>query len=137
MLTWNMVMAYHYWISKLLWQKLWLVDRVIVRDCSPPVGKAREKLMKYPYPEKFQPRCLSFSLLQKGRLRSQRLCPARHVTCIYICLKRETAFWSIICSFPSQLHCLLNAFLNIDYSCVYFLVSSYHKYCVFYIVEYA
>ena len=33
-------MIYHYWFSKLLWQKLWFVDTVIVRDHSPPVGQA-------------------------------------------------------------------------------------------------
>ena len=122
-------MTCHYWISKLLWQKVKLVDTVIVRDCFPPLGEARENLMNYPCPEKFQPTCQSsrrgkwdaFIAKMKAQI-TKCLCPVRHVTCTYALsfLKHHT----------------LHTILKTKYSCVDCLVSFYHKYLVFHVVEY-
>ena len=143
MLTRNLVITYHYRISKLVWEKLWLVDTVIVRDHSPPLDQTGKNAVNHPFPEKSQPICQSckkrkWDVVITG-MKAQTtnlLCPIRYVACTYAWLKRETVFWSVICSFPSQLHCFLHTFSKINYSCVDFLVSFYHKYRVFYVVEY-
>ena len=128
-------MTYHCWISKLLWQKLSLVDTIIVRDCTPSVDQASKNLMNHPYPENSQPTCLSFRrgnwdviIVRMNTQITKHLCSVRHVTSMYGWLKKETVFWSIICSFPSRLHFLLNTFLKLDHSCVDWFVSFYHKY---------
>ena len=135
--TQNLVMTYHYWISKLLWQKLWLVDTVFVKDSFPPVGQTCENLMNHLCQEKSQPTCPSSRRSEKDAIIARMkayitklLCPVRHVACAYAWRRRQTVFWSFVCSFPSRLHCFLYAFLRINYSCVDCLASFYQKYHV-------
>ena len=123
--TRNLITACHQWISKIIWQKLWLEDIVIICDCSPEVYQASKNLMNHPCLERSQPRCPSSSRSEWNaiiaRMKAQitkNLGPIRHVACTYAWLQRETDFWSIISSFPSRLHCLLYTFLKINYSYV-------------------
>ena len=107
---WSLVMTYHYWISKLLLQKLWLVDTVSVKDRSSPVDQASEEpSMPREVPihmPKFQLKRMRCHHCKNEAQIPSLLCPVRHVACTYAWQKRETGFWSIICSFPSRFHCL-------------------------------
>ena len=131
--TRNFVMTYHSWISRMLCHKLWLVDTLTVRDRSPSVGPASKNLINHPCPEKGQPTCPSSrrnewdaNIARMNTQIPKLLFSVRHVDCTYAWLKRETVFWSIICSFPPQLHYLFYLFLKINYSCVDFSDSFYH-----------
>ena len=111
--TWNLLMTYCYWISKLLQQKIWLVNTLIVTDRYPQLGWASKNLMNHPWPEKSQPVCLSSSRskwnVMIARMKahiSNLLCPVRHVACTSAWQKRKIIFWSIICSFPTRFHSL-------------------------------
>ena len=91
---------------KLLWQNLWLVDTVMVRDCFLLVSQANKNFINHPSPEKSQPTCLSFRRRDWdaiiARMKAQitkHLCLVSHVACNYAWLKTGTAFWIIICSF--------------------------------------
>ena len=136
MFTQNLVIKYRYWIPKLLWQKLWLVNSVIVRDHHLPVGQESKNLMKHPCPEKYQLQ------LQERQMRchycnNEGSDHKNQAVCIYAWLKIETVSWSIICNFLLLLHCLLYTILKISYSCLDYLVFFYHKYDTLYVVEYA
>ena len=131
-------LTYHYWISKLMWRELWLVDTASVTDWFPPLAQASENLTSHPCPGKSQLICLSSrrskwdAIIARMKAQIRKLLfPVRYVACTYTWQKRETVFWSIICNFQSWLHCLLYNYLEIIYSCVDCLVSFYHKYCAF------
>ena len=98
-------------------KKVWLVDAVIVTDHSPPLGWASKSPMNHPWPEKFQPTCLSPNrgvwnvMIARTKLQiSNLLCSVRHVACTFAWRIRESVFWSIICSFPLQFNFLLFTF---------------------------
>ena len=141
--TRNLVMTYHYWISKLLWQKLWLVDTVIIRVRSPRVGKASENLMNHLCPEKSQPFCPSSRrsewdvIVTRIQVQVTKLLRSvRHVSCTSAWIKRETVSW--------------RSFVVFDHDYIAYHIPSwkwiilvliawflfYLKYRVFYILEY-
>ena len=138
-------MKYHYWIWNLLWQKLSLIDTVIIRDCSPLAGQASENLMNHPCSEKFQPICPSSRrsegdvIICKNEDSDHKKLVSCKTCCLYLCLKERkerNCFLKHDFSFPSRLHCLLYAFLKIIYSCVDCLVSFHHKCHIFCAAKY-
>ena len=79
--------------------KFSMVDIVIVRDCSLPVGQGSKNLMKHPCPEKSQSTCPSSSrsvwdaiILRLKAPITKLLCPVKHLTCSYAWLKKEIVF---------------------------------------------
>ena len=62
--TQNLVIKYRYWIPKLLWQKVWLVNSVIVRDHYLPVGQESKNLMPREVPTPAPGEANEMSLLQ-------------------------------------------------------------------------
>ena len=83
---------------KLLQQKLWLVDIVIVIDRSPLLDWASESLMNHPWPEKSQPTCVSSSrsgwdVIARMKAQTQIFCVLSGLWPVLMLVEREKLFF--------------------------------------------
>ena len=121
----------------MLWQNLWLVDTEIVRNCSPPEGKASENLLNNPCLEKSQTISIvktrhewDYIIVRMKPHITKRLCYVRHLVCTYFIwpwLKRKTFFEGYFVVFQHDYIAYSMYFLKINYSCIINIVSSMYS----------